>query len=283
MLNNLYNNRGVAKYQPGNLTHSDSRHENCFFPYAAPFYASTNFTAGFASNTTSTVVLTLLSTAETFSFTIFCAPTGFVVDSPSIVSQIQQYLPYYYTVRFDPTTNWFIFDTAIAGTRGAFNVTVNGTLFANNTVPGAQTNLTAGRFVVPVTVNFNTANGLPDSLNSYRYPVLGDSQDILAAGVFTIKDGHTNNLLIYDYNETNKIFPGTPFPGLSKGQMVLNAISAINPVSTVFVETLQAGDTLAGRLTNTPTATALQIPQGKLRTVSGSTIPNQLIEIRVNY
>jgi hypothetical protein len=64
---------------------------------------------------------------------------------------------------------------------------------------------------------------------------------------------------------------------------VLSAISAINSNLSLFVETAQGGDALAGRLTATPTATTLAIPQGKLRTMSGSSLTNQLIEVKINY
>ena len=279
MLNSLYNQRGVAKYQPGNLTHSDNYFENCYYPYVAPVYAQTTMLAAtFPAASTVLFSITLLATLEVFSGSII---VGATVDSTSITNQINQILPAKYTVSVNTAGN-YQFDTGEAGTQGAFNLTFNGTTTTNTLAPSALLNLQVARFVVPVTTNNNTGLGLPDSQVAYRNVALGDSADLLSAGVFVTKDAHSNALRIYDYNEQGRVYPGTTFAGLSRGQIILNPITFIGATDALLVETNVVGD-LVGRLTRTPTATTLAIPAGKMRVVSGSTVVGQLIEVKITF
>jgi hypothetical protein len=281
MLNSLYNSRGVAKYQVGNLTHSDSRQLNCLFPYTAPFYAQTVVGAGsftVLAGTNRSYSLTLTATQETF-FLSTLATT----DTALHLSLINQFLPAGLTASVN-AAGFLVIDTNIPGTQGLFTFTFDTVVVANTTVPVLTAPLQAGRFVVPVTDNINTYLGLPDSQNMYRYPRLGDSADLLASGVFVVKDAHINALKIYDPFEQGRVTTGTSFAGLFQGQIIpaFNTSSAATPTNQLFVDTVVNNE---GKLTVFASGSTLAIPAGKLRVMSGSNNNSVggLHEVRINY
>jgi len=289
MLNNLYNINGVPKYVVGNLTHSDSHQKNCFFPFTNPIYAQTNIVspAALVLSSTNSFSLTLTATNEIFIGSIVTSAAALATQADSITSQINQILPYGYTVSYNPTTATFIFNTNVAGVNGLFSIRINNTVTNNTLSPTAVTPLQPGRLVVPVTTNINTALGQHGSQVSYRYPALGDSADVLAAAVFVVRDGHTNILRVYDYFEQGRVLPGNTFAGLDRGIIIpsFNSNASATPTSTLFVETSNAAGLGAGNLTALASATTLAIPSGKLRVVSGAanTSSNVLHEVQINY
>jgi hypothetical protein len=290
MLNNLYNINGVPKYVVGNLTHSDSHQKNCLFPFTNPVYAQTSIVipASLSLGSTNLFSLTLTATNETFTGTIVTSTVALTSQVDSITSQINQIIPSGYTVSYNPNTATFIFNTNVAGISGLFSVRINNTTTNNTLSPTAITPLQPGRLVVPVTTNVNTGLGQHDSQVSYRYPVIGDSADVLAAAVFVVRDGHTNNLSIYDYFEQGRVLPGTTFAGLDRGIIIpsFNSNVSANPVNTLFVETSNAAGLGAGNLTVFASGTTLVIPNGKLRIISGTIISNSsnvLHEVQINY
>jgi hypothetical protein len=280
MLNSLYNSRGVAKYQVGNLTHSDSSQLNCLFPYVTPFYAQTVTTTTLAALAAAnrSYSLTITATQEVFFLTTLAT-----TDTVLHLALINQFLPAGITASVN-AGGFLVLDTNIAGTQGLFTFTFDATVVPNTTVPVASTPLQAGRFVVPVTDNFNTFLGLPDSQNMYRFPQLGDTADLLAAGVFVVKDGHTNSLKVYDWFEQGRVTAGTSFAGLYRGQIIPDFLPnvSVSPTSALFVSTAAGNQ---GKLTGTASGTTLAIPTGKLRVMSGSGTPTVggLHEVRINY
>jgi hypothetical protein len=281
MLNSLYNLRGVAKYQVGNLTHSDSHQINCYFPFTAPFYTQLITTASFAS---------LFAVARVYNFTINATGESFFLQAPvaanatEALNLLNQFLPAKFTAAVT-STGFLQIDSGFAGTNGIFTLSIDGTAQINTSIPQTITSLQAGRLVVPVTTNTNTLLGLPDSQNAYRYPALGDSADLLASAVFVVRDGHTNISMLPDlYDAGNKVTAGTSFAGLIRGQIIpeFNPNAGALPTSALFVDTAPGNQ---GKLTAAASATALAIPTGKLRVVSGSigiTVPG-LHEVRINY
>lgn len=281
MLNSLYNSRGVAKYQVGNLTHSDSRQLNCLFPYASPFYAQTLVAAptfAVLAGSNRSYSLTLTTTQETFFLSTLAT-----ADTILHLSLINQFLPAGLTASVN-NAGLLVIDTNIPGTQGLFTFTYDATVIANTIVPVVTAPLQAGRFVVPVTNNFNTYLGLPDSQNMYRYPTLGDSVDLLASGVFVVKDAHINALKLYDPFEQGRVTPGTSFAGLYQGQTIpaFNPNVSVSPSAALFVDTAVTNE---GKLTGIASGTTLAIPTGKLRVMSGSATPTigGLHEVRINY
>ncbi len=274
-ITNFYNANGLGQYQPGNLTRSDSTQVEGFFPFSSPLYAQTTLaTSVFPVNTTTPFSITLTATGEFYSGSV---TVGATLDTSSVVSQINQLLPALYTAGFNPTTNLFVIDTAIPGTNGIF--TINGSV-ANTTTPANAGFLRAGRFVVPVTNVNDVAAGLRIRGTAYRYPFVGDTASTLAAGVFVIKDAHTNmsrQALAFDIGQ---VLPGTPFAALTRGEIIVSPITAMSGTSTILVETNIVGD-LAGRLTTTSTATTLAIPAGRMQIMSGTTAANQNARLRV--
>lgn len=280
MLNSLYNLRGVAKYQVGNLTHSDSHQINCFFPFTAPFYTQLITTASFAS---------LYSAARIYNFTINDTGESYFLQAPvaanaaEALNLLNQFLPAKYTAAVT-STGFLQIDTGYAGTQGIFTLSIDGAAQTNTSIPQTITSLQAGRLVVPVTTNTNTLLGLPDSQNAYRYPALGDSPDLLASAVFVVRDGHTNISMYPDYFDQGKVTAGTSFAGLIRGQIIpeFNPNAGALPTSALFVDTAAGNQ---GKLTAAASATTLAIPAGKLRVMSGSssiTVPG-LHEVRINY
>jgi hypothetical protein len=281
MLNSLYNSRGVAKYQVGNLTHSDSRQLNCLFPYTAPFYAQTIVGAaaiGPLAATNRNYSLTITATQE-----VFYLSTTATTDVNLHLSLINQFLPAGFTASVN-TSNFLVIDTNIPGTQGLFTFSVDTIVLTNTTVPVLTAPLQAGRFVVPVTDNISTYLGLPDSQNMYRYPRLGDTADLLASGVFVVRDAHTNTLKLYDPFEQGRVTQGTSFAGLCQGQIIpaFNPSSAATPTNQLFVDTVVNNE---GKLTVFASGSTLAIPTGKLRIMSGSNSNSVtgLHEVRINY
>lgn len=280
MLNSLYNLRGVAKYQVGNLTHSDSHQINCFFPFTAPFYTQLITTVSFAS---------LFAVARTYNFTLPVTGESYFLQAPiaanatEALNLLNQFLPAKYTAAVTPT-GFLQIDSGVAGTNGIFTLAIDGTNQTNTSIPQTITSLQAGRLVVPVTNNTNTLLGLQDSQNSYRYPALGDSADLLASAVFVVRDGHTNTAFYPDYFDQGKVTAGTSFAGLIRGQIIpeFNPNAGALPTSALFVDTAPGNQ---GKLTAAASATTLAIPVGKLRVVSGSTSITTpgLHEVRINY
>jgi hypothetical protein len=280
MLNSLYNLRGVAKYQIGNLTHSDSHQINCHFPFTSPFYTQLVTTASFAS---------LFAANRVYNFFLNATGESFFLQAPISTSSvdalnlINQFLPAKFTASVSPT-GFLVIDSGIPGVNGIFTLSIDGVAQTNTSIPANPTSLSAGRLVVPITTNTNTAQGLPDSQNAYRYPVLGDSADLLYSAVFVIKDFHTNLTFYPDFFDANKVTNGTSFAGLIRGQIIpdFNPGAGALGTSALFVETAVAN---AGKLTAAASATTLAIPAGKLRVVSGSTSITTpgLHEVRINY
>ena len=271
-----YNNRGVANYVPGCLTHSDSYQETGFFPYTSPIYASTNVpVASFPVSTTTAFTITQNSTQLTSSGNVV---VGTVANAQDIANQINGFLLNQYTASVVGTN--IVISTNITGAFGAFTLTVAAATIANTVVPGADSELIAGRFVVPVTNNLDTSLGVYSSEVRYRYPVLTDNAAILASGGFVVYSGQTNKLLNPVTSDDRKVTNGTCFPVLKRGQIIISPLTTLLPANSLFVDTATAN---AGVLANAASATRLAIPVGKIAIVSGTNTARANVEARILY
>lgn len=271
-----YNQYGAPSFQPGNLTRSDYRAINCSFPYPPNSYAQQILLpALFPASSTTVFQISIAATGEVYSGNVV---TTAVVDPTSVLFQINQILPGRYMASVNTAGNYVI-DSPEIGSFGNFTITVGGVLQTNTPVAAAGV-LKAGRLVVLVTNTIDIGNARRPINNAYRYPALGDNADLMSFAVLTIRDAHINQVRQYLPVDIGLVTAGTTFAGLYQGEMVLSPITAVSGTTPLFVETAVAGD-LVGRITATATATTLPLPNGKLRCMSGTSLPNQTGRFRI--
>jgi hypothetical protein len=203
---------------------------------------------------------------------------GTVANAQAIANQINGFLLNQYTASVVGTN--IVINTNITGAFGAFTLTVGASTIGMTVTPGADSDLIAGRFVVPVTNNLDTSLGVYSSEVRYRYPVLGDTPSILASGGFVVYSGQTNKLLNPAISTDRKVTNGVCFPVLKRGQLIISPATALLATSTLFVDTLAAN---AGVLANAASATRLAIPAGKIAIVSGTNTARANVEAKILY
>jgi hypothetical protein len=271
---NFYQN-GVMNAKPGNLTESGSHQRPCLLKFSNA-NASLNVAASFFPlNTVTSVTYSQISTG-------FVQPgfvqVGATLDSRQVVAQLSSFLTGL-TVKLE-TNGTFTFTAVEPGIGGNATLNINGSVFSLNTV--APANIPAGRFLVPETNNFSYAQRRIDQTPGYRLPVLGDSAGALEDMVLLMLD-HSSNISRSIINPDGRQTPGSVRAGMDRGAVLVEPSGIVAGSNALFVETINAGINLAGKITATPTATTLSIPQGKIFVKSGIQVVGQLAEIRMKY
>jgi hypothetical protein len=284
---NIYSNRGFASMVPGNLVRSDSRSRNCIYRQPVQLYAATaiNFNNFGAPGSNQTITFTNNTTSEVVSFS-YVAPLILSIDN--VFNVVAPQVPAGYSVKLNPIGNIEFYST-VPGSLGNFLTTTAliGTTGNNLVSVAATPPLLVGRFLVPEPNYIEIGAGVRTGSTPFRYPQLGDGVSTISAGVFSIKDAHCNyNMSLNGINlqDGGMITAGTPFAGLYRGEMIIQAISQIsNPSNQLYVESVNAGTALQGRITNVPTGTTIAIPNGKLAVIAGATGANALSRISIQY
>ena len=270
--------KGVLNAIPGQVLESDARCITFLNPLGTPLYASTNIAlAAFPASTNVGFTYVQNSTSATVSNFVLtdASPTG-----DEILAQLYAILPRHVQVTFNAGTSVFTFTSTIAGTDGAFTLTINGVTTANTVAPGVASTLKVGRILVPVTTNNDLSVPANDSTRRYRYPIVTDNAGTLAQAVVSILSAASNVPRIGGRDTQGLILPGSTAPGLDKGLICLYPITALTPSSSILVETNVVNDTV-GRLTSTATATTVPLPVGKVFVESGTAAPNRPAAIRL--